>query len=133
MSAADADEDYDRLWEEYHHQSRIGKDRRRFLIVAVFDFCLVTLLWILYTVSKGGDWATVFKQETDFTNPDFFKTSLFDVTLAACARMIYLILFYAILRGEIPKRLVERSMSAFLINYVKALSAHVAEVNSGRN
>lgn len=47
-----ADEEYDRLvWEQYHNQSRIGKDRRRFLIVAVFDFCLVTLLWILYTAS----------------------------------------------------------------------------------
>jgi hypothetical protein len=45
------DSEYDRLvWEQFHNQSRIGKDRRRFLIVAVFDFCLVTLLWILYTV-----------------------------------------------------------------------------------
>jgi len=32
-------------------------------------------------------------------------------------------------KGEIPKRLVERSMSAFLINYVKALSSHVVELN----
>jgi hypothetical protein len=33
-------------------------------------------------------------------------------------------------KGEIPKRLVERSMNAFLINYIRSMIAYAADYHS---
>uniref|UniRef100_A0A0N5BIA7 START domain-containing protein n=1 Tax=Strongyloides papillosus TaxID=174720 RepID=A0A0N5BIA7_STREA len=84
----------DPLLDEDHS---MGKDRRKFLIVSVFDFCLTTVLWLLSTVSQGdADWAKVFFDEINLFKPHFFEKSLFDVVFVAFVRMTFLLTTYAI-------------------------------------
>ncbi|CEF66518.1 LD23890p [Strongyloides ratti] len=84
----------DPLLDEDHS---MGKDRRKFLIVSVFDFCLTTVLWLLSTVSQGdSDWAKVFFDEINLFKPQFFEKSLFDVVFVAFLRMTFLLTTYAI-------------------------------------
>ncbi|MFH4976277.1 hypothetical protein AB6A40_002986 [Gnathostoma spinigerum] len=94
-----------------------GKDRRRFLIVVVFDFCLVALLWLICTVTKGSDWSTVFLKEIDVLDPDFLKMSLFDIVILAILRMVILVFFYAILLfGHwLPVALTTIATTGFLV------------------
>ncbi|VDN55121.1 unnamed protein product [Dracunculus medinensis] len=73
------------------------KDRRRFLIVSIFDFCFITLLWLICTVTKGNDWSTVFKKEINIFEPNFLKVSLFDIVIVAVCRMTIVLFFYAVL------------------------------------
>uniref|UniRef100_A0A9J2PEQ8 START domain-containing protein n=1 Tax=Ascaris lumbricoides TaxID=6252 RepID=A0A9J2PEQ8_ASCLU len=77
--------------------SGMGKDRRRFLIVSVFDFCLIVLLWLICTVTKGNDWPTVFLREIDIFEAQFMKISLFDIVIIAVCRMLVLVFSYAVL------------------------------------
>lgn len=78
-----------------------GKDRRRFIIVSVFDATLVILVWILHVVSEGrrgeeekmqvtssDDWLTALKNEVNIGDPHFFEKSLFDVVIVALLRMV---------------------------------------------
>ncbi|VDN04459.1 unnamed protein product [Thelazia callipaeda] len=111
---------------------RIGKDRRQFIIVTVFDVCLTTLLWTISTVSKDDDWPVVFHREVDFLQPDFMKLSLFDVVasfsllsdiyfyslqVTAILRMFVLIFFYAILLTKhwIPVAFTTVTTTLFLV------------------
>ncbi|KAK5976161.1 hypothetical protein GCK32_000523 [Trichostrongylus colubriformis] len=75
----------------------LSKDRRRFIIVSIFDTTLTVLLWLLCTVSKGDDWPAAFLQEIDIFDAHFMNTSLFDIVLCALVRMAVLILCYAVL------------------------------------
>uniref|UniRef100_A0A0N5A5H4 START domain-containing protein n=1 Tax=Parastrongyloides trichosuri TaxID=131310 RepID=A0A0N5A5H4_PARTI len=84
----------DPLLDEEHS---MGKDRRKFLIVSIFDFCLTTVLWLLSTVSQGdADWAKVFFDEINLFKPHFFEKSLFDVVFVAFVRMTFLLTTYAV-------------------------------------
>ncbi|VDM60330.1 unnamed protein product [Angiostrongylus costaricensis] len=74
----------------------LSKDRRRFIIISIFDATLTTLLWLLCTVTKGDDWRKVFLQEINIFDAHFMSISLFDIVLCAILRMVALILFYAV-------------------------------------
>uniref|UniRef100_A0A0K0DCT9 START domain-containing protein n=1 Tax=Angiostrongylus cantonensis TaxID=6313 RepID=A0A0K0DCT9_ANGCA len=74
----------------------LSKDRRRFIIISIFDATLTTLLWLLCTVTKGDDWREVFLQEINIFDAHFMSISLFDIVLCAIVRMAALILFYAV-------------------------------------
>ncbi|KAE9415043.1 hypothetical protein Angca_008252 [Angiostrongylus cantonensis] len=74
----------------------LSKDRRRFIIISIFDATLTTLLWLLCTVTKGDDWREVFLQEINIFDAHFMSISLFDIVLCAILRMAALILFYAV-------------------------------------
>ncbi|KJH40787.1 START domain protein [Dictyocaulus viviparus] len=74
----------------------LSKDRRRFIIISIFDASLITLLWLLCTVTKGDDWRKAFLQEVNLFDPNFMNVSLFDIVLCAAVRMVVLILFFAV-------------------------------------
>uniref|UniRef100_A0A915PS25 START domain-containing protein n=1 Tax=Setaria digitata TaxID=48799 RepID=A0A915PS25_9BILA len=85
-------------------ESRISKDRRRFIVVIVFDVCLTALLWVISTVSKGSDWPVVFFREVDILQPDFMKLSLFDVVA---------LFFFSPVQGSLPQYMV--LVSSFVV------------------
>ncbi|VDM42259.1 unnamed protein product [Toxocara canis] len=95
----------------------MGKDRRRFLIVSVFDFCLIVLLWLICTVTKGNDWATVFLREVDIFEAQFMKISLFDIVIIAVCRMLVLVFSYAVLLVDhwIPVAITTIVTTLFLV------------------
>ncbi|KAI1717182.1 cholesterol-capturing domain-containing protein [Ditylenchus destructor] len=76
----------------------LSKERRKFLIVNVFDCVTITLLWLLSTVSKtDGDWPSAFLTEINILEPRFLQTSLFDLVIVGILRMLILLFFYAFL------------------------------------
>ncbi|VDM76203.1 unnamed protein product [Strongylus vulgaris] len=84
--------------------SGLSKDRRRFIIISIFDATLTTLLWLLCTVTKGDDWPTVFLQEINVFDPHFMSISLFDIVLCALVRMI--LFFFSHKQGGLPQYLL---------------------------
>ncbi|KAH7699179.1 MENTAL domain containing protein, partial [Aphelenchoides avenae] len=78
----------------------MSKDRRKFIIVSVFDFILTTLLWLLSTVTKGDDWPHVFFVEVNLFEPYFLQLSLFDIVIVGFLRMVVLLTCYAVFRLE---------------------------------
>ncbi|CAD5220631.1 unnamed protein product [Bursaphelenchus xylophilus] len=83
-----------------YEESPISKDRRKFLIVCVFDSVLTTMLWLLSTVTKGDDWPAIFFTEVNIFEPNFLKISLFDLVIVGVLRTALLLLFFAALRSE---------------------------------
>ncbi|CAK5084837.1 unnamed protein product [Meloidogyne enterolobii] len=65
----------------YNREIGMSKERRRFLIVNVFDFVLSTLLWLLSAVTKPykHTWMEVFLEEINIFAPHFLHNSLFDL------------------------------------------------------
>uniref|UniRef100_A0A915LU36 START domain-containing protein n=1 Tax=Meloidogyne javanica TaxID=6303 RepID=A0A915LU36_MELJA len=65
----------------YNREIGMSKERRRFLIVNVFDFVLSTLLWLLSAVTKPykNTWMEVFLEEINIFAPHFLHNSLFDL------------------------------------------------------
>ena len=65
----------------YNSQEGMSKERRKFLIVNVFDFVLCTLLWLLSAVTKKYDhtWLEAFLDEINIFKPRFLHNSLFDL------------------------------------------------------
>ncbi|VDK50869.1 unnamed protein product [Anisakis simplex] len=93
------------------------QDRRRFLIVSVFDFCFIVLLWLICTVTKDNDWATVFLREINIFDPHFLKNSLFDIVIIAICRMLILVFSYAVLLVDhwIPVAVTTAITTLFLV------------------
>ncbi|CAI4221243.1 unnamed protein product [Auanema sp. JU1783] len=80
--------------------SGFGKDRKRFIIVSIFDPTICILLWLICTITKGDDWSKIFLDEINFLNPQFIHYSLFDVVVSSVFRMIILLLCYGLLVGK---------------------------------
>ncbi|KAE9554312.1 hypothetical protein FO519_002483 [Halicephalobus sp. NKZ332] len=81
-----------------YEESRMSKDRQKFLIICIFDFAFATLLWLLSTVTKGDDWPTIFINEINIFEPHFLSTSLFDIVIVCFLRMTVLLTCFAWLR-----------------------------------
>lgn len=81
----------------YNSQQGMSKERRKFLIVNVFDFVLCTLLWLLSAVTKPykHDWLEAFREEINIFAPRFLYNSLFDLAIIALLRMLLLLFSYA--------------------------------------
>ncbi|KAL3076311.1 hypothetical protein niasHS_013582 [Heterodera schachtii] len=80
----------------------MSKERRKFLIVNVFDFVLCALLWLLSAVTKPyqHSWFDAFLEEVDVFRPRFLYNSLFDLAIAAFLRMAILLIAYALLKCD---------------------------------
>ncbi|CAJ0580654.1 unnamed protein product, partial [Mesorhabditis spiculigera] len=96
---------------------RIGKDRRRFVVISVFDFTFTALLWLLWTVSKSDDWKAAFLQEINILNPEFLKQSLFDLVVVALLRFLILLTVYSLCRSDswIPVAFTTSATTIYLI------------------
>nr|CAD2164747.1 unnamed protein product [Meloidogyne enterolobii] len=81
----------------YNREIGMSKERRRFLIVNVFDFVLSTLLWLLSAVTKPykHTWMEVFLEEINIFAPHFLHNSLFDLAILSFLRMLLLLFAYA--------------------------------------
>uniref|UniRef100_A0A915NGV6 MENTAL domain-containing protein n=1 Tax=Meloidogyne floridensis TaxID=298350 RepID=A0A915NGV6_9BILA len=81
----------------YNREIGMSKERRRFLIVNVFDFVLSTLLWLLSAVTKPykNTWMEVFLEEINIFAPHFLHNSLFDLAILSFLRMLVLLFAYA--------------------------------------
>ncbi|CAJ0941869.1 unnamed protein product, partial [Mesorhabditis belari] len=99
------------------NERSLSKDRRRFVVISVFDCTLTVLLWLIWTVSKTDDWRTAFYQEINLFNPDFLKKSLFDIVMVAILRLFLLIIVYGFMRVNswVPVALSTTITSIYLI------------------
>ncbi|WKY01516.1 hypothetical protein Q1695_015486 [Nippostrongylus brasiliensis] len=104
----------------------LSKDRRRFIIISIFDATLTTLLWLLCTVTKGDDWPKVFLQEINIFDAHFMSISLFDIVLCALVRMVVLILCYAILvvRHWLPVAVTTSLSTVYIVIKVLFFFSH---------
>ncbi|PAV82656.1 hypothetical protein WR25_05872 isoform B [Diploscapter pachys] len=95
----------------------LSKERRRSIVLSVFDAVFTILLWLISTVTKGDDWRKSFLQEIDITNPNFFKISLFDIVIMGLIRATILITCYAIFpfKHWLPVAVTTGLTSAFII------------------
>lgn len=107
-------------------EAGMGKDRRRFLVVSVFDLCLITILWLLCTVIKGSDWPSIFLQEINIFEPHFLKVSMFDIVITAVMRVFILVFCYAILLVNhwVPVALTTLTTTAFIVIKVLFFFSH---------
>ncbi|KAI6214597.1 hypothetical protein M3Y94_00287200 [Aphelenchoides besseyi] len=80
--------------------SPLSSDRRKFVIICVFDCVVTTMLWLLSTVTKGDDWPNIFLAEINIFEPNFLKISLFDMVIIGVLRMAVLLIFFAGFRVE---------------------------------
>ncbi|KAI6220354.1 hypothetical protein M3Y99_01609600 [Aphelenchoides fujianensis] len=80
--------------------SPLSKDRRKFVIICVFDCVVTTMLWLLSTVTKGDDWPSIFLDEINIFEANFLKISLFDMVIIGVLRMAILLIFFAGFRVE---------------------------------
>ncbi|CAJ0598523.1 unnamed protein product [Cylicocyclus nassatus] len=104
----------------------LSKDRRRFIIISIFDATLTTLLWLLCTVSKGDDWPTVFLQEINIFDSKFMSISLFDIVLCAVLRMVVLILLYAVfvVRHWLPVAITTSLSTVYIVIKILFFFSH---------
>jgi len=94
---------------------RMSVVRRSFCLLIIFDFLINCLMWLICLVLAGNfDFHSAFESEIVHYN---IKTSLFDVVMGSAARLLILLLFYAILQvGHcIIVALSTFSSSAFLV------------------
>lgn len=107
-------------------EAGMGKDRRRFLVVAIFDLCLITILWLICTVIKGSDWPSIFFKEINIFEPQFLKISLFDIVMIAVVRVFVLIFCYALLLVDhwLPVALTTFTTTIFLVVKVLFFFSH---------
>lgn len=89
---------HDPLLYEIDHP--MSKERRKFIIITVFDSVLITILWLISTVTKGDDWPKIFLNEINIFESDFLQISLFDIVILGVLRTIFLLIFYAGLRVD---------------------------------
>uniref|UniRef100_A0A0N5ASL1 START domain-containing protein n=1 Tax=Syphacia muris TaxID=451379 RepID=A0A0N5ASL1_9BILA len=96
---------------------KLFQDRRRFLVISVFDLCLITILWLLCTVIKGSDWPSIFLKEINIFEPNFLKLSMFDIVITAIIRVFILVFCYAILLVNhwLPVALTTLTTTTFLV------------------
>ncbi|EYC03912.1 hypothetical protein Y032_0091g2493 [Ancylostoma ceylanicum] len=106
--------------------SGLSKDRRRFIIISIFDATLTTLLWLLCTVTKGDDWPQVFLQEINLFDSRFMSISLFDIVLCALVRMVVLILFYAVfvVRHWLPVAITTSLSTVYIVIKILFFFSH---------
>lgn len=104
----------------------LSKDRRRFIIISIFDATLTTLLWLLCTVTKGDDWPTMFLQEINIFDSHFMSISLFDIVLCAAVRMVVLILCYAVfvVRHWLPVAITTSLSTVYIIIKILFFFSH---------
>lgn len=76
---------------EQHRQS---KERRRFMLFTAFDPALISILWVIFTVTQSPDWKKDFDEQCNFMNRRFFMVSLFDIVLLSVVRFLWLMTFY---------------------------------------
>lgn len=95
----------------------LSKDRRRFIVISIFDASFVTLLWLLHVVTVADDWKKTILRELNIFEPTFIHNSLFDVVLCAFFRMLVLIIIYAVMvvKQWYPVALTTSITSLFLI------------------
>ncbi|KAI6176468.1 hypothetical protein M3Y97_00801300 [Aphelenchoides bicaudatus] len=84
----------------YEADNPMSKDRRKFVIICCFDCTLITILWLISTVSKGADWPQIFLDEINIFASDFFAEHLFDIVLLGVFRTAMLLTFYACIRVD---------------------------------
>ncbi|KAK6745527.1 hypothetical protein RB195_011946 [Necator americanus] len=106
--------------------SGLSKDRRRFIIISIFDATLTTLLWLLCTVTKGDDWSKVFLQEINLFDAHFMSISLFDIVLCALVRMVVLLLFYAVfvVRHWLPVAITTSLSTVYMVIKILFFFSH---------
>uniref|UniRef100_A0A914GVR2 MENTAL domain-containing protein n=1 Tax=Globodera rostochiensis TaxID=31243 RepID=A0A914GVR2_GLORO len=86
----------------HNREPGMSKERRKFVIVNIFDFVLCTLLWLLSAVTKPykNSWLEAFVEEVDIFRPYFLYNSLFDLAIAAFLRMSVLLVAYALIKCD---------------------------------
>ncbi|CAB3403510.1 unnamed protein product [Caenorhabditis bovis] len=74
----------------------VSKERKRFIVLSIFDTSITILLWLLCTVTRDDDWDKVFWNEINILNPKFIRVSLFDIVMLATLRMLILVIIYGV-------------------------------------
>lgn len=83
------------LTEGTEFRGRISPVRRFFCLYVTFDFAFTVLLWLICIVTAPGNYIDNLKQQVKYYS---IHTSFFDVVMASCSRVIFLLLAYALVR-----------------------------------
>jgi hypothetical protein len=96
-----------------YEEQPMSKDRRKFVILTVFDSVLIIILWLLSTVrktyfkllqafqvTKGDNWPEIFLTEINIFESSFLKLSMFDIVIVGLLRTTILLIFFAGFRVE---------------------------------
>ncbi|KAG8227549.1 hypothetical protein J437_LFUL000649 [Ladona fulva] len=78
----------------YRHDGRMSVVRRFFCLFVTFDLLFTVLMWLICIMIIGEDIVSALVNQVVHYS---IHTSLFDIVMAACARFIVLIMFYALL------------------------------------